>query len=357
MTNDSGATPPDAEIWMVRAGRGGAYADYFLNGSVVALGWGDIGEITAQTPNAEIRGMIDKAYPDAKNGTRSVWSGQIARFFKGVKVGDPVVTYDNESRTYHLGKILSDAERNSDGGMFFRKVEWTDEAPRNSLSVAARNALGSQLTFFRLSSEVSEELRRRAAGEPSGGAAQDRETPARETESGSIDAGDEVLDEDTLIKEYIDKSEQFVEDAIMSLQWDEIQELVAGILRAEGYKTRISSRGPDQGVDIFASPDGLGFVEPRIFVEVKHHAGSIGAPAIRSFIGGRQDGDICLYVSTGGFSREARYEAARARVRLTLMNVSDLRNLLVDRYEALDPETRALVPLKKVYWPVRLNDL
>lgn len=293
MMNDSGATLPDAEIWMVRAGRGGAYADYFLSESVVALGWGNIGEIDSQTPNAEIRGMIDKAYPDTKDKTRSVWSGQIARFFKQVKVGDPVVTYDNESRTYRLGKILSEAERNADGGMFCRKVEWTNEAPRDSLSVAAKNALGGQLTLFRLSADVSAELRR-AAGEPSGGAAQDRETPARETVSGSIDAGGEVLDEDTLIKEYIGKSEQFVEDAIMNLQWDEIQELVAGILRAEGYKTRVSSRGPDQGVDIFASTDGLGFVEPRIFVEVKHHAGSKERPpSARSSGGGKTATYVC----------------------------------------------------------------
>ena len=52
------------------------------------------------------------------------------------------------------------------------------------------------------------------------------------------------------------------------------------------------------------------------------------------------------------FSREARYEADRSRVPLTLLAMPDLRELLVNHYEDLDPETRALVPLKKVYWPV-----
>lgn len=34
-----------------------------------------------------------------------------------------------------------------------------------------------------------------------------------------------------------------------------------------------------------------------------------------------------------------------------------LRGALVEYYEALDSETRALAPMKKVYWTVRLNDL
>ena len=47
-----------------------------------------------------------------------------------------------------------------------------------------------------------------------------------------------------------------------------MQELVAGILRAMGLKTKISNKGPDRGKDIIASPDGLGLENPRIFVEV-----------------------------------------------------------------------------------------
>ncbi len=74
---------------------------------------------------------------------------------------------------------------------------------------------------------------------------------------------------------------------------------------------------------------------------------------IRSFLGGRRDGDRCLYVSTGGFSKEARYEAERSQIPLTLIAMPELRELFVDYYELLDSEVRALVPLRKVYWPVQ----
>ncbi len=130
-----------------------------------------------------------------------------------------------------------------------------------------------------------------------------------------------------------------------------MQELFAGILRAMGYRARVSPVGSDRGVDIFASPDGLGLEEPRIFVEVKHRKGKMDAPEIRSFLGGRKPGDRCLYVSTGGFTKEALYEAERASVPIQLVNLQRLRELLLEYYEQLAPETRALVPLKRVYWP------
>lgn len=133
----------------------------------------------------------------------------------------------------------------------------------------------------------------------------------------------------------------------------QMQDLVAGILRAMGYRTIVSQPGTDRGVDVFASPDGLGLQEPRIFVEVKHRDQTrMGAEHVRAFLGGRKPGDKCLYVSTGSFTKEARYEAERSSVPTTLLGLQDLRKLLVENYEKLDAETRALVPLKRLYWPL-----
>ena len=57
-------------------------------------------------------------------------------------------------------------------------------------------------------------------------------------------------------------------------------------------------------------------------------------------------------MSTGGFTKDARYEAERSNVPLTLITLQRLRELLVQHYEGLDPVVRALVPLQKLYWPV-----
>ena len=49
--------------------------------------------------------------------------------------------------------------------------------------------------------------------------------------------------------------------------------------------------------------------------------------------------------------KEAAYEADRASVPLQLVNLERLRELVLEYYEQLDPTVRALVPLRKVYWP------
>lgn len=344
---------PSSDIWMVRAGEGGSYIDYFLNEGLVAVGWAEVGSIDPTDSVDDIKRRFDKEFPGDTHGRH-----QVTRFNREVKVGDAVTTYDPSSRLYHIGVIDSDVEITSrpiihqEGNEdqrkeYARRVKWTYEISRDSLSSGTRNSLSGLLTLFRLKASVSQELRLLCSGENNSNTAAEADIP----QSPDADIED-ILDTKDILKGYIDQSDQFVEDQIARLNWNELQNLVAGILRSMGYRTRVAGQGPDRGVDIFASPDGLGLAEPRIFVEVKHRAGSIGAPAVRSFLGGRHPGDRCLYVSTGGFSTDARYEADRSTVPLTLLTMPDLRELLVSYYESLDSETRALVPLKRVYWPI-----
>lgn len=94
--------------------------------------------------------------------------------------------------------------------------------------------------------------------------------------------------------------------------------MVAGILRAMGYKTRISPPESDRGKDVEASSDGLGLTDPHIIVEVKHREGTMGAQHLRSFIAALRPRHKGLYVSTGGFTKEVRYEAELAPLEATL---------------------------------------
>ncbi len=152
--------------------------------------------------------------------------------------------------------------------------------------------------------------------------------------------------------ETVAQSYELIKDKIVALSPEEMEELVASILRAMGYKAKVSPKGPDRGVDVIASPDGLGLTQPRIKAEVKHRSGAMGAPTIRGFIGALREGDSGLFVSTGGFTKEARYEAERATIPLTLVDLDDLADLIVNHYDSFDLEGRALVPLVRIYWPV-----
>ncbi len=148
----------------------------------------------------------------------------------------------------------------------------------------------------------------------------------------------------------VSRGNELIKDKIMALDWDDMQELVAGILRAMGYKTRISESGPDRGKDIEASPDGLMLTEPRILVEVKLRSGQMGSKEVRSFnsVLRQQKG---LYVSTGGFSKDAELEAERGEKQMTLIDADRLVQLIVQNYDNFDVDTKLLIPLSKIYWP------
>jgi len=334
-------------FWVVRAGQNGVYADDFLSEGWVGIGWHQAGELAPDAPDEEIEAALEAAFPASRDGSKRTWAGQIKRFFREISVGDPVATYDPERRVYFLGVINSDfAHRPQHTLIRSRSVDWTHKVARDGLSTSTRNSLGAILSFFRLSDEASAELRAKAVP-------LDAEMGA-EPEAASETAPEAEEDEESILRaEILDKAESFLEDRIARLGWSDLQELVAGILRAMGYKARVADPGPDRGVDVFASPDGLGLQEPRIFVEVKHRPGApMGAPELRSFLGGRQVGDRCLYVSTGGFTREARYEAERSSIPLTLITLRELRELVTQHYEELEATARALVPLRRMYWPM-----
>jgi restriction system protein len=331
---------PPSKLWFVRAGEGAAHVGEFVNEGHVAIGWNEVGAISADTTDEQLDAAFDRAYPDDKPGARRVWLAMVRRFTRELKKGDGVITYDPDRRLYLLGEIESDIERRQHDLGRVRRVRWTHQVQRDVLSPGTRNSLGAIATLFQVVGEAREEVWAKATpfGFPTV-----EPTPVRVAPTGEGEGG--------VLADTLAKAEGFIEDRLVQLSWDEVQELFAGILRAMGYRARVSPAGVDRGVDIFASPDGLGLEEPSIFVEVKHRKGKMDAPEIRSFLGGRKPGDRCLYVSTGGFSKEALYEAERASVPIQLVNLQRLRELFLEYYEQLPPQASALVPLKKVYWP------
>jgi restriction system protein len=336
--------PTPDNLWFVRAGKGSSQIEDFIQNNLVAIGAVELGLLDPEVSDEELAKALAKAYPGDAEGARAVWGGQIRRFLKEIKPGDRVATYEPDRRLYHLGTVESDPKwRDHEALPRYREVKWTNSVQRDLLSTATRNSLGAISTLFRPSPAAAQELSDRAV--PFGSS----EGPLE-----SVWVPPEPEAEETILRAEIqEKAQQFIEDRLARLKWEELQELVAGLLRAMGYRTRVAEPGPDRGVDIFASPDGLGLQEPRIFVEVKHRRGTqIGAQEIRSFMGGRQPGDKCLYVSSGGFSKDAKYEADRSSVPLRLIDLGELRRLLMEHYEGLDSQTSALVPLERLYWPV-----
>lgn len=325
-------------MWMVRGDAGRLYED-FRDKTAVGIGWADLGQFAKKgMSRADLKQAFSTWHPLAAPGAVVSAVSQVWRFINEVAVGDSVATYSPSNRTYLLGTIKGESAyrdewKDLDMGLM-RPVEWQGEVARDALTQQTRNSLGSTLTLFQIPASAQAELWSAAKGAP---------VPAEQRLMADEEIIDPFADIEAIARERI-------KDLVSSLDWSDMQELVAGILRAMGYKTQVSPAGADRGKDILTSPDGFGFEQPRIVVEVKHRKEQMGADALRSFIGGRHKDDRGLYVSTGGFSTQARYEADRSQVPVTLWTLDNLVRALLEHYGQADAETKRLVPLKHAYW-------
>lgn len=330
-------------MWMIR-GDGGKLYDDFRDRQIVGIGWSQLAPLVKPgLSRAQLLALYQEVDPLSKLGTARSGASQVWRFVNEIQKDDWVITYSPANRTYLLGKVISDFQYHpewvEEGMGIARQVKWNgEEIDRDRLSAATKNTLGSTLTVFQLPEYALEEL------------LLDKK-PAIDV----VTQNPTAMDEDEAISDPLrdieTQAREGIKDRVNALEPKEMEHLVAGVLRSMGYKTQVSPVGPDRGKDIIASPDGFGFENPRIVVEVKHRKGQMGSQQIRSFIGGRHKDDRGLYVSTGGFTKDSRYEADRSTIPLTLWTLDDLVRTLIENYEQVDIETKLLVPLKKTFLP------
>ena len=91
--------------------------------------------------------------------------GMLRRFCCEIGVGDTLVTYDPRTRQYHLGIVTSDADIRLTAWHddyvergYVRSVDWVKVLRRDSLSMATRKGLNSQLSCYKVSDGVRREL-------------------------------------------------------------------------------------------------------------------------------------------------------------------------------------------------------
>lgn len=328
-----------ARAWMVRSGSGGSRISEFEEG-YIGIGFSLKEDISTCKTKDELYSLYKNFKPNEKIGKIRSSVGQYYRFLFELDKGDHVVTYDSSMREYLVGTITGGYNFTKEGYPHRRAVDWGKRFDRDKLSVSARNSLGSTLTLFTINDDIWNEIEKIISGVKTTTVA----PPDNEEE-------EEALEQ--IYADTVERAHELLKDKLLKLDDQDMEKLVAEILKAMGYKAKVSPVGPDRGVDVFASKDGLGFEEPRIKAEVKHRPKTqMGAPDLRSFIAGLRQGDRGMFVSTGGFSREAKYEADRAPIPVSLVDLDELANLIVENYENFDFRGRTMIKLTKLYWPV-----
>jgi restriction system protein len=143
-----------------------------------------------------------------------------------------------------------------------------------------------------------------------------------------------------------------IEQFLHAMNPFDFQHLVADLLKGMGYHVAwISPPGKDGGVDILAHNDPLGTRPPRIKVQVKRVLQRVDLDTVKSFVAVLDDDDVGIFVSAGGFTRDAdEFARSHARRKVTLMDLDRLVDLWIEFYGRLDDTARRRLPLTPIYF-------
>lgn len=309
--------------------------------SLVGIGWHEVGDFGALS-SEEIREQVRATYSGASPGMIGQTVGQLRRFAHEIEIDDVVLTPITSTRQVLVGKVTGPCQHNpaaeTDNLTNTRAVEWIrTDILRDGLSAQLRASLTGQMTVFSVNRHADEIA----------------QIGREQAEHAAAQVGDESSSVELSDAEYLDEVEAYARERILDLLYSfaphEFEGVVGDVLTAMGFTARGHGKGPDKGVDLIATPDALGFGEPRIKVQVKQRRGTTGRPEVQQLAGTLRSGEKGLFVSLGGFTAEAQSESGQS---MTLMNWEEFVDLLLDHYENLSPETRTRVPLKRLYVPM-----
>ncbi len=178
---------------------------------------------------------------------------------------------------------------------------------------------------------------------------------AQETDVAEEDIA--VVGEDTkasaaTIDEYEEIAIEGLKAYVDALNPYEFQDLIAALLRGMGYYTPfVAPKGKDGGLDIIAYRDPLGTISPRIQVQIKHRESSATVQEIRQLMGLLQkDGDVGIFISTGGFTTDAKITARTSHVHVELIDFDRFINLWQEFYDKFPDEDKNKLPLRPIYF-------
>jgi restriction system protein len=167
-----------------------------------------------------------------------------------------------------------------------------------------------------------------------------------------LDEPDQELEAKITYEEAEEQAWQEIANYLASIDPYALQELVAALLEAMDYHVSwIAPPGKDGGVDIHAWTDPLGTKPPHIKVQVKRRKDNIAVDELRSFLALINQDDVGIFVTTGGFTRDAA-ELARSQEsrKITLLDRDKLVELWVEYNDRLAKDKRHLLPLKPIYF-------
>ena len=312
--------------------------ELFLKHNVIAIGWKEIGDLLSLQPTRDaIKTRYLQVYPSEKKGSVATSAGMLYRFCYEAQIGDLIIYPSKIDRMINIGEITGSYEYVPDAHEYVnqRGVKWLKHLPRTAFSQGALYEIGSAMSFFSVKNYADEFI-----------SALDKDFMKKPS----------ITEEDETVKataeEILESTRDFIlKELSRNFKGYALEEFVADLLRAMGYRTKISPQGGDSGIDITAYKDEL---PPRILVQVKSQDGDIKETTIQSLKGAMREGDYGLFVTLSNYTKNARKYLENTPI-IRGINGTELVDLILKYYDDLDDKYKQVIPLKMTYIPVPKN--
>lgn len=316
-----------SNVWCVRA-EFGTYAEYFLKGGYVAIGWIEDTNLSKIKTREALYPLYKKEHPDdTSNIVIGQQVGQIARFLLEIQAGDYVMTPATDTELLYYGKMAEDPSyfygSANDGCPYLhrRRVAWASQpVKRSSFSVPFQNTMRSSLTVFSVSQ--------------------------REEFLAAIGRKDLVPPAPTA--EY--DPYRTVLEQVLELDGKEFEVLITHLLTALGFEgSQHTGKTGDGGVEATGELNVSNLAKVKIFVQAKRYklGLKISARTVRELRQAIPSTGQGAFITTAEFQNGASDVALEIDFpRIGLINRRQLIDLLVEHWGDIPQEFRERLGLR-----------
>ncbi|MBD1204746.1 MAG: restriction endonuclease [Rhodobacteraceae bacterium] len=344
-------------LWLVRLGKNGEREAAALEDNNLRIGFDLTEDISHLKDREALIGKMAELFPNDKPNKHRNFAAQINQFINVAETGDLVVTPFKTTGTIGIGRLAGPYKAGPNGEAL-RPVQWLKiDLPRDTFKQDLLYSFGAFMTVCEISR--NDALKRVQAVLDTGKDPGDGGLPAfvkgptlkPSANNETTEAADQAVNLELLARDQIERRIASV------FTGHDFTRLVAAILSAQGYRTRVSPPGADAGVDIVAGNGPLGLDGPRIVAQVKSGSVTVDQPTLQGLIGSIQDthADHGLIVSWGGFTSAVRRRTNELFFRVRLWGREELVDNLLAVYDRLPEDIRAELPLRRT-WTLVLDD-
>jgi len=327
-------------LWMIRGGKYGERETLALDNNLAVIGWEELPDLSKIQGQEDLRKVLEEHYPLTKAKTLSNYAGQLWTFIRRIETGDLVVLPLKSRPFIAIGRVTGPYEyRRSLAAtpLHVRPVKWQKEIPRSAFNQAILYSLGAFMTVCRIQKNNAEEVVQ---------ALLEKGVPSSVLKSEEVLEEDGGLDPESLA---IDQIREFISQ---KFKGHGLARLVAAILEIQGYHLTISPPGSDGGADIVAGIGPMGFLSPRLVVQVKSGDTPVDSKTVLELQGTMKDfqADHGLLVSWSGFKKSlTAKEISKHFFGVRFWDGEELIRILLVHYDKFSKDLQSELPLKKIW--------